>query len=292
MTEELLPETCINWFPGHMAKTRRMIKENLPSVDLVIEILDARIPLGSQNPEIDRITEGKPRLVILSKSSLADANVCKQWEIFFTKKGANALFCDFITGYNVKNIVPAIRKTVLEKIEKYNEKGMSGRAVTAMVVGIPNVGKSTFINTLCGGKKAKAENRPGVTKTKQWLKSDYGVDLLDMPGVLWPKFEDQTVGQSLALTGAIKDEILDTEELAVILCSRLKRLYPELLKARYKISDSELESCENGYEILLLIGKKRGCLISGGEIDSERIANILIEEFRNGKIGKISLEKP
>lgn len=290
--EELLPQTTINWFPGHMAKTRRMIKESLSSVDLVIEVLDARIPFASKNPEIDKIIGNKPKLVLLSKSTLADPAVCKEWEGYYKEKGNNCIFCDFITGYNVKNIVPAIKDTVADLIKKYNEKGMSGRAVTAMVVGIPNVGKSTFINTLCGGKKAKAENRPGVTKAKQWLKSDYGVDLLDMPGVLWPKFEDQTVGQSLALTGAIKDEILDIEELAVILCSRLKKLYPELLCSRFKMTDKELEDCESGYEILLLLGKKRGCLVSGGEIDETRIANILIEEFRSAKIGKISLERP
>ncbi len=230
--------------------------------------------------------------IIHNKSMDFNRGLKTMWEKYYKEKGNTCIFCDFLSGYNVKNIVPAIKETVADLIKRYNEKGMSGRAVTAMVVGIPNVGKSTFINTLCGGKKAKAENRPGVTKAKQWLKSEYGVDLLDMPGVLWPKFEDQTVGQSLALTGAIKDEILDIEELAVILCSRLKKLYPELLCSRFKLTAEELENCESGYDTLLLLGKKRGCLVGGGQIDETRISNILIEEFRSAKIGKISLERP
>lgn len=287
-----MPSDVIQWFPGHMAKTRRLIKENLSSVDLVIELLDARIPYSSKNPEIDKLIGDKPKLTLLSKSSLADPEMCKLWQKYYSEKGKNAIFCDFVTGYNVKNIVPAIKSVMAEKLAKYESKGMNGRTVTAMVVGIPNVGKSTFINTLCGGKKAKAENRPGVTLTKQWLKSPYGVDLLDMPGVLWPKFEEKRVGENLALTGAIKDDVLNTDELSVILCSRLKNLYPELFCTRYKIKDEELSEITADYELLELVGKKRGCLISGGEIDVNRIAKILIDEFRSAKIGKISLERP
>ncbi len=287
-----MPSDVIQWFPGHMAKTRRLIKECLPSVDMVVEILDARIPYSSKNPEIDGIIGDKPKLTLLSKASLADAAVSAQWESAYAKEGKSAIFCDFITGQNVKNIVPAARKLLSEKLEKYAERGMSGRAVTAMVVGIPNVGKSTFINTLCGSKKAKAENRPGVTLTKQWLRTQTGIDLLDMPGVLWPKFEDAEVGGSLALTGAIKDDILNTDELAVTLCKRLKALYPKLLCERYKLTEEDIASAESDFDILCMIGKKRGCLISGGQIDVDRVSGIVLEEFRSGKIGRISLERP
>lgn len=287
-----MPGSLIQWFPGHMAKTRRLIKENLQKVDLVIEILDARIPYSSKNPEIDRLTEGKPRLTLLAKASLADPAVCKLWEKDYESKGGKAIFCDFVTGYNVKNIVPAIREVLKEKLSRYSEKGMIGRALTAMVVGIPNVGKSTFINTLCGEKKAKAENRPGVTVAKQWLRTSYGVDLLDMPGVLWPKFEDQTVGESLAFTGAIKDEILNTDELAIALCGRLRTLYPNELCLRYKISKDEFSEDLTNFELLCLIGKKRGCLMAGGEINVDRVSNIVLDEFRAAKIGKLSLERP
>lgn len=287
-----MPSSIIQWFPGHMAKTRRLIKENLQKVDLVVEILDARIPYSSKNPEIDRLTQGKPRLVLLAKSSLADPAVCKQWEKYYKDQGKKCIFCDFVTGYNVKNIIPAIREVLSDKVARYEAKGMMGRALTAMAVGIPNVGKSTFINTLCGSKRAKAENRPGVTVAKQWLHTEQGVDLLDMPGVLWPKFEDQTVGESLAFTGAIKDEILNIDELAIALCGRLRRLYPDELCARYKLAEADISDEVGDYELLCRIGRKRGCLVAGGEIDLERVSNIVIDEFRSAKIGKLSLERP
>lgn len=287
-----MPGDVIQWFPGHMAKTRRLIKENLPLVDIVIEVLDSRIPYSSENPEIDGLLGDKPKIVVLSKASLADPSVSTEWEKYYKNTGRVAIFCDFITGSGVGAIVPAVKKIMADRIESYDKKGMSGRAITAMAVGIPNVGKSTLINTLCKGKKAKAENRPGVTTTKQWLKTDAGLDLLDMPGVLWPKFEDRTVGENLAVTGAIKDEILNIDELATVLCDRLFKLYPKQFCERYRLSESDVENAANGYEILCAVGKKRGCLVKGGQIDINRISNILMDEFRSGKIGRISLERP
>ena len=286
-----MPSNTIQWFPGHMAKTRRLITECLPLVDVVIEILDARIPLSSQNPEINKICENKPRLVILSKASLADPAITDRWRAYFAARGG-CIVADFISGTGMKNIAPALRELLADKLEKYESKGMSGKAIRAMVVGIPNVGKSSFINRFSGTKKAKVEDRPGVTVDKQWVKCPEGVELLDMPGVLWPKFEDETVGENLAMTGAIKDAVVNTDSLAISLCTRLRDCAPELFCARYKIKSVDDIKDLDGYEIFELVGRKRGFLISGGEIDYERTANILLDEFRGGKIGRISLEMP
>ena len=283
-----MQEKQIQWFPGHMAKTRRMIFENLKNVDIVIEILDARIPRSSRNPEISRLIGQKPSLILLNKCSLADPAMTKGWVNFYTSDSSVCIATDCITGEGLKAIAPAVKGILFEKVERYEKKGMNGRTLKAMVLGIPNVGKSSLINKLCGSKKAKVENRPGVTLDKQWFATSVGLDLLDMPGVLWPKFDDRTVGENLALTGAIKDSILDIESLAAVLCSRLVKSYPALLCARYKLESipEELQP----YQVVELIGKKRGFLVSGGEINTERTANMLLDEFRSGKIGRITLD--
>ncbi len=286
-----MPSITIQWFPGHMAKTRRLITECLPLVDIVIEILDARIPLSSQNPEINKICENKPRLVILSKASLADPVANDKWRAFFRHCGG-CIVADFVSGAGMDKIGPAIKEILADKISKNESKGMTGKAIRAMVVGIPNVGKSSFINRFSGTKKAKVEDRPGVTVDKQWVKGQGGIELLDMPGVLWPKFEDTSVGENLAMTGAIKDAVVNTDELAIALCSRLRKCAPALLCARYKLGTPEAIEDITDFELFELIGKKRGFLISGGEIDYERTANILLDEFRAAKIGRISLEIP
>ena len=287
-----MPSNTIQWFPGHMAKTRRLITENLKNVDAVIEILDARIPYSSKNPEIRRICEGKPSIVLLNKASLADPAVTKAFSDIYSNGDTVCIETDCVSGYGLQKIAPAIRKLCESKLAQYEEKGMHGRALKAMVVGIPNVGKSSLINKIAGNKKAKVENRPGVTLNKQWVDTSIGIMLLDMPGVLWPKFEDQTVGENLAITGAIKEDILDVESIAMALCGRLRRNYPDKLCARYKIEKLPTEEEADNYELLKLIGKKRGFCISGGEIDTERAANMLLDEFRMGKIGRISLDTP
>ena len=271
-----------------MAKTRRMISENLKNVDIVIEILDARIPYSSRNPEIIKLTEGKPSLIILNKCSLADPDSTKKWISKYSNTNAVCIPTDCITGEGLNKLSPAIKEMLSEKVERYENKGMTGRKLKAMVLGIPNVGKSSLINKISKSKKAKVENRPGVTLDKQWVSTDIGIDLLDMPGVLWPKFEDQKVGENLALTGAVKDSILDIELLGTVLCGRLRELYPTLLCARYKLV--EIPDCDN-YDLMCLVGRKRGFLVSGGDIDTERTANMLIDEFRAGKIGRITLDK-
>ncbi len=282
----------IQWFPGHMAKTRRLIAENLKEVDIVIEILDARIPYSSKNPEIARIIGDKPCLTVLNKASLADKATTKKWIEYYKNQNKYAISVDCITGEGFSQIAQAVKDILSEKIKKYEDKGMSGRKLKAMFVGIPNVGKSSLINKLCGSKKAKVENRPGVTLNKQWIPTTIGFDLMDMPGVLWPKFEEKKVGENLAITGAIKDAILDTEYIAVLLCERLKDIAPNQLMARYKITEEELDACEMSHEIFELVGRKRGFLISGGEVNYERTANTLLEEYRSAKIGSISLETP
>ncbi len=286
-----MPSENIQWFPGHMAKTRRMISENLKNVDVVIEILDARIPLSSRNPEITKLTENKPTLIILNKASLADPEQNKVWVEHYSSESSACILVDCISGDGLNKILPAIRLLLKDKIERYESKGMSGRRLFAMVLGIPNVGKSTLINKLSGGKKAKVENRPGVTRDKQWVSTGIGVDLLDMPGILWPKFEEKRVGENLALTGAVKDDILDIEALAMTLCNRMKTLYPETLAARYKLGDASDIKCMDDYELMCLIGKKRGFLISGGEINTERTADMLIDELRGGKLGRFTLDR-
>ena len=285
-----MPSEHIQWFPGHMAKTRRLITENLRHVDIVIEILDARIPYSSRNPEINRLCAGKPRIVLLNKASLADPKETKFWCARFSDENTVCIPTDCVSGEGINQISTAIRSILHEKLERYESRGMSGRRLKAMVLGIPNVGKSSLINRIVGNKKAKVENRPGVTLDKQWFTTSIGLDLMDMPGILWPKFDDRKVGENLAITGAIKDAVVDIEGLAVTLCGRLRQLYPALLCERYKLGDmAQYEELES-FELFELIGRKRGFLISGGEINTERTANMLLDEFRAAKIGRITLD--
>lgn len=286
-----MPSQTIQWFPGHMAKTRRLMRENLSQVDIVLELVDARIPESARNPEIAALTAGKPVLTLLNKSSLADPALTKAWIAAYRARGENALAVDCVTGEGIAQIGGTIRQILAEKVQRYADKGMSGRKLRAMVVGIPNVGKSSLINRLCGGKKVKVEDRPGVTLTKQWVPTAIGLDLMDMPGVLWPKFDDPTTGENLAMTGAIKDDILDTETLAATLCARLMQVTPDKFCARYKLDAAALAE-KKPHELLDAVAKKRGFLLSGGELDTERAAAILLDEFRGGKIGRITLEKP
>ena len=285
-----MPSDQIQWFPGHMAKTRRMISENLKNVDVVIEILDARIPYSSRNPEITKLTENKPSLIILNKANLADPQQNKVWQEHYSTDKTACILVDCLTGEGLNKILPAIKELLKEKLERYESKGMN-RRIFAMVLGIPNVGKSTLINKLSGNKKAKVENRPGVTRDKQWFSTGIGLDIMDMPGILWPKFEDRTVGENLALTGAIKDDVLQIEELAMAYCNRMKNLYPDLLAARYKLGEKETFVEMEDYDLLCYIGKKRGFLISGGEINTERTADMLLDEFRAAKLGRITLDR-
>ncbi|MGN1411830.1 MAG: ribosome biogenesis GTPase YlqF [Oscillospiraceae bacterium] len=281
----------IQWFPGHMAKTRRMIKENLSLVDGVVEILDARIPFSSKNPEMDRLINGKPRMFLLNKSDLADTNVTNQWIDYYKKLGVSAVLpIDCKSGKGLKLFLPTLKSQVLnELISKRENKGMVGVPLKIMIVGIPNVGKSSFINKMAGGKRAKVEDRPGVTRTKQWVRFGENVEMLDMPGVLWPKFEDQTVAQKLAFTGAVKDDVIDLETLSMMLLETLSQSYPKSLIERYKI---EISPTDDGMTLLQKVGKKRGMLISGGEVNIERASIMVMDEFRGGKLGKITLETP
>ncbi len=285
-----MPSEQIQWFPGHMAKTRRMITENLKNVDVVIEILDARIPKSSRNPEIASMTAQKPTILLLNKATLADPEMTKKWCEYYSNEQTICITTDCVSGMGINKIKEAVNTVLAEKIQRYEAKGMHGRKLKAMIVGIPNVGKSSLINKICGSKKAKVENRPGVTVDKQWVDTNIGLLLMDMPGVLWPKFDDRLIGENLAITGAIKDKILDIESLAIVLCARLRKYYPELLSARYKLGDMAQYSDYTDLQLFELIGKKRGFLISGGEIDYERTANMLLEEFRSAKIGKITLD--
>ena len=286
-----MPSEQIQWFPGHMAKTRRMITENLKNVDVVIEILDARIPKSSRNPEIATLTAQKPTILLLNKATLADPTMTKKWCDHYSNGQTLCITTDCISGVGINKISDAVNKVLEEKIQRYEAKGMTGRKLKAMIVGIPNVGKSSLINKISGSKKAKVENRPGVTVDKQWVDTNIGLLLMDMPGVLWPKFDDRAIGENLALTGAIKDKILDIETLAIVLCSRLRKQYPDLLSQRYKLGEMSAYDNYTDLELFEVIGKKRGFLISGGEIDYERTANMLLEEFRSAKIGKITLDR-
>lgn len=287
-----MPSETIQWYPGHMAKTRRMIREMLPEVDFVIELRDARIPLSSANPDIKKLIGSKPHVIVFTKADLADPETTAQWKHFFMKNGETVSFVDLHDKRTVSELKGSISLLMREKAEKYRAGGMSGRPLRALVSGIPNVGKSTLLNLLAGQKRAKTEDRPGVTRDKQWISAAAnagGFELLDTPGVLWPKFDDQRVGENLALTGAIRDEILDTEKLALILCSRLAETYPEKFCERYKI---ELTDGMTQYEIFEAVARKRGFIIPGGEINTERTAVTLLNEFRDAKIGRISLEAP
>ncbi|WP_024857164.1 ribosome biogenesis GTPase YlqF [Ruminococcus albus] len=289
----------VQWFPGHMAKTRRIMASNLKLVDAVVEITDARIPFSSRNPEIKKICGSKPRLVLLNKADSADPNVTSMWIEYYKQQGVAALATDCRSGRNVNKFYPMLKELLSDQIEKWDTRGMTGRPIRMMIVGIPNVGKSSFINRMAGAKLAKVEDRPGVTRGKQWVALEDGFELLDMPGVLWPKFDDKLVGERLAFTGAVKDVILDVEYLACRLLEYLAEDYPELLTERYGISLEDLpepmddmQGCVKGYELLERVGRKRGFLVSGGEINTERAANTVLDEFRGGKLGRLSLEKP
>ena len=277
----------IQWFPGHMTKTRRKIQEILPIIDAVAEIVDARIPISSRNPDLLDIIKDKPLMILLNKCEMADPKETAKWIDYYKSLGVSAVPIDCKTGKGIGNFKEMVKTTLADKLEVFRSKGMVGKPLRVMVVGIPNVGKSTFINSIAGKGRVKAENRPGVTRGNQWVTIDKQLELLDTPGVLWPKFEDQTVGERLAFTGAVKDAVLDIELLAVRLIENLKENYPELLVQRYKIEDLEADP----YDILCEIGKKRGMMIHGGETDTERAANMLLEEYRNCKIGRISLER-
>lgn len=278
----------LQWYPGHMAKTRRLIEENLKLIDVVIEITDARIPFSSRNPCFDDMLGKKPRMIVLNKCDLADKRVTEEWLNWYKSRGIKVIPISCTTGAGVNNITLAARDTIKDRLEKEKEKGLN-RTVKVMAVGIPNVGKSTLINRLVGKASAKTGDRPGVTRGKQWLRLKNQIELLDTPGILPPKFEDKEVALNLAYTGAIKDEIMNIELLAYSLLDYLKVNYSEELAARYKLSDF---ADKEGYEILDMIGRKRGCVISGGEIDSERAANLVIDEFRACRIGNITLEHP
>ena len=285
-----MPSEHIQWFPGHMAKTRRLITENLKNVHIIIEVLDARVPVSSRNPELRKMTGDKPTILLLNKASLADPKKNKEFVKLYTDAHTVCILCDCVTGEGLNRLPDAIRTVLRDRVERYEEKGQAGRHLRAMVVGVPNVGKSTLINRMSGATKAKTENRPGVTRDKQWVTTKIGIDLLDMPGVLWPKFEDQTIGENLAFTGAIRDDILDIEHLAVKLAGRLRELYPAELCARFKITDQDGWQDMTELQLLTLIGKKRGCLIPGGIVDTERVSNLLIDEFRAAKIGRMTID--
>ena len=287
----------IQWYPGHMTKTRRMIADQIKNVDAVCEILDARIPVSSRNPDVDELTAGKPRLVVLNRVDQADPEATKKWAAYFRSKGYAVLESDAKDGMGTAKFAGAIRELLADKLRAYAEKGMVGRVVRVMILGIPNVGKSTFINKVAGRKTAKTEDRPGVTRSKQWVPIDKGLELLDTPGILWPKFEDQSVGLNLAFTGAVKDDILDIETLGCHLMVYLAEQYPDALKAAYKlpalpVREEEENDIAFGYHLLQVAGKKRGFLISGGEVDTERMAKILLDEFRGSKLGRFTLELP
>ena len=280
-------KTTVQWFPGHMAKTRRIIKENLKLVDGVCEIVDARVPESSRTPELDKLIERKPRIVLLNKADLADENATARKIKELKQKGVVALAVDCRSGRGLDRFPAAVKEALSEKIRQNEERGMQGKALRVMVVGIPNTGKSSFINRMAGKYRAKVADRPGVTTISQWFAIGSGIELLDTPGVLWPKFEDPEVGFKLAFTGSVKDEILDTEEIAVRLLKVMQENYPDRLAERYKISDFEdLEP----YELLELIARKRGMLVSKGEADTLRASVMLLDEYRGGKLGRITLE--
>ena len=279
----------IQWFPGHMTTAQRMIEENIKLVDAVCEILDARIPGASRNPDIDRLSGDKPRLVILNRVDLADPKITAKWRQFFEAQGLAVLETDAKSGKGVNSFVPAVRRLLEDKIKSNEEKGLVGRPLRVMILGIPNVGKSTFINKVAKRKAAIAGDKPGVTRGKQWINIDRSLDLLDTPGILWPKFDSQEVGELLAITNAIKSDVLDKETLGANFMLRLRAMYPEALIQRYKF---EPDPDANGFELLEQAAKKRGFLVSKGEYDIERMANTLLGEYHEGKLGKLSLEEP
>ena len=279
----------IQWFPGHMTRAQRMIEENLKMVDAVCEILDARIPASSRNPDIDRLAAGKPRLVILNRCDLADPDATARWRKWFQVQGIAIMETDARGGKGVNGFVPAVRELLKDKLADYAAKGQAGRPLRVMILGIPNVGKSTFINKVAGRKAAIAGDKPGVTRGRQWINIDAGLDLLDTPGILWPKFDSQEVGEMLAITNAIKADVLDKETLGANFMLRLRDNYPAALQERYKI---EPDPALNGFELLEQAAKKRGFLVSRGEYDIERMANTLLKEYHEGKLGRLTLEMP
>lgn len=279
----------IQWFPGHMAKTRRIIKESLSMIDCVAEIVDARIPQSSRNPEIDEICSSKPKILILNKSDVADPDQTAKWVEYYKKQGIPAIVADCKVGKGLNRFIPEIKILLKDLIQRYNEKGMTGKKLRVMVVGIPNCGKSTFINRMAGSNKLKTEDRPGVTRARQWIDLSSGVEMMDTPGMLWPKFEDPLVGEKLAFCGAVKDDVTDTELLARRLLEVINELYPNSLIERYKLKG---EVPKEGAEILEKIAIRRGMRISGGEVDTERASTMILDEFRSGKLGRMTLERP
>ncbi|MBQ4486858.1 MAG: ribosome biogenesis GTPase YlqF [Oscillospiraceae bacterium] len=295
-------EVSIQWFPGHMTRTKRQMQKLLPLVEGVIELLDARVPLSSRNPDIKELIQNKPEIILLNKADTADPVMTDKWINELKKTASDVIPVDCRSGHGLDKIVPAIRKMLAPLIEKYEQKGMSGRTLHLMVVGIPNVGKSSFINKMAGQSKAKVEDRPGVTREKQWVRISDTIEFLDTPGVLWPKFEDMAVGEKLAFTGAVKDDVVDTELLASRLLLTLRDISPDSLTSHYKIDlatpeeDDAMEQgltlgCASGYELLCRVGKARNMLIKGGEINTERAALCVLDEFRGGKLGRITLDR-
>ncbi len=279
----------LQWYPGHMAKTRRLIAENLKLIDVVVEIIDARVPFSSRNPDFDDLLMSKPRVVVMNKSDLADESESAKWEAWYKESGTGVIIANSLAGKGVDKIAAEAKKAIGDKIEKNAQRGLS-KAIRLMVVGIPNVGKSSLINRLSGRSATKTGDKPGVTKGKQWINLKNGIEILDTPGILWPKFENKQVGLNLAFIGSIRDEIMDVEELACHLLEFLRDKYTDMLCARYKLTDDI--SPMTGYEMLEYIGKKRGFVVSGGEIDTFRAANVILDEFRGAKIGRITLETP
>ena len=297
--EEKLTKVVLNWFPGHMAKTRRQIAEDLKMIDVVVEILDARIPMSSQNPDIRQITQNKKKIIVLNKYDLSDKNKTERWIEYFTQKGQKVVLADSLTGKGVNETVRQIQKVMEEDIQKMADKGRIGRKIRTMIVGIPNVGKSSFINRISKKTSEEVGNKPGVTKQKQWIRINEKIELLDTPGVLWPKFESKKVAMNLAITGTIKDDILDLVEVAYTLTKFMLENYKENLLQRYSLEEKKIDEIlqqdqaenENIYEIMQLIGRRRGAIL-GGNIDDERTAKLILDDFRSGKLGKITLEIP
>jgi ribosome biogenesis GTPase A len=297
--QESFAKVRLNWYPGHMAKTRRQIEEDLKLVDVVIELLDARMPISSQNPDIAKLTQGKKKVIVLNKCDLADEIQNQKWIQYFENSGSSAVLVDSNSGKGIENCIKKVEKVMEEEMKKYAEKGRTGRKIKAIILGIPNVGKSSFINRIAKKASAEVGNRPGVTRKKQWIRINDRIELLDTPGVLWPKFESEEVALHLAFTGTIKDDVLDQTEISYQLFKYMLQNYRDRVIERYKITNEFIESFLNQeqpenvniYEIMLEIGKKRGAIISGGNIDEEKTAKIILDDFRSGKLGKITIEK-
>ena len=292
-------KTNINWYPGHMAKTKRQIKEDLKLIDLVVELLDARIPISSRNPDIEEITKGKKKIIVLNKSDLAEEKENQRWLTYYSSKGIPAVLTDSQNGKGIGQVINKIEEVMKDKKEEMDSKGRTGRKIRVMILGIPNVGKSSFINRISKKTSAEVGNKPGVTKQKQWIRINEKIELLDTPGVLWPKFESQKVAMNLAITGTIKDDILDLVEVAYTLTKFMLENYKENLLQRYSLEEKKIDEIlqqdqaenENIYEIMQLIGRRRGAIL-GGNIDDERTAKLILDDFRSGKLGKITLEIP